>query len=112
MEQFKEFIRRKENKSPRALLQLIREKNLCSVFPNVDIAFRIYFTLPVTKASGERSFSKLGLVKNRLRSTMGQERLSHLTLLSLESDIVRALDFSALIKDFATHKARKKMFLG
>ncbi|KAF7648423.1 hypothetical protein LDENG_00157160 [Lucifuga dentata] len=92
------------------LLQFLREENLHDIFPNVDVAFRLYLTLPVTNASGERSFSKLRLVKNRLRSTMGQERLNHLTLVSTESDLVRKLDFSDLIKDFAAKKSRKVKF--
>ncbi|KAF7647448.1 hypothetical protein LDENG_00172320 [Lucifuga dentata] len=92
------------------LLQFLREKNLHGIFPNVDVAFRLYLTLPVTNASGERSFSKLRLVKNRLRSTMGQERLNHLTLVSVESDLVQKLDFSDLIKHFAAKKSRKVKF--
>jgi len=47
---------------------------------------------------------------NQLHSTMGQKRLNHLTLMALESDIVKALDFTPLIKDFATRKARRKPF--
>ena len=57
--------------------------------------------------SGERSFSKLKLVKNRLRTTMTQERLGYLTLMSLEEDILREVDFDELIADFARLKARK-----
>ena len=56
--------------TPRNLLSLIRERHLQSVFPNVDIALRIYLTLPVSNASGERSFSKLGIIKHRLRTSM------------------------------------------
>uniref|UniRef100_A0A3P9PR07 TTF-type domain-containing protein n=1 Tax=Poecilia reticulata TaxID=8081 RepID=A0A3P9PR07_POERE len=72
--QFKDFIRDKGITSAPLLLQFIREKKLQDIFPNVDIAFRLYLTFPVTNASGERSSSKLKMVKNRLRSTMGQER--------------------------------------
>jgi len=35
-------------------------------------------------ASGERSFSKLGIVEGELRSSMGQERLSMLALMSID----------------------------
>uniref|UniRef100_A0A096MAY1 HAT C-terminal dimerisation domain-containing protein n=1 Tax=Poecilia formosa TaxID=48698 RepID=A0A096MAY1_POEFO len=107
--QFKDFIRDKGIISAPLLLQFIREKKLQDIFPNVDIAFRLYLTFPVTNASGERSFSKLKIVKNRLRSTMGQERLNHLTLMSIESDLVRKLDFSDLVKEFAAKKSRKKI---
>ena len=47
-------------------------------YPNVSIAYRILLTVPVTVASAERSFSKLKLLKNCLRSTMLQERLNGL----------------------------------
>lgn len=96
--------------SAQTLLQFLRTRNLLTVFPNVGIALRLYLTLPVTNASGERSFSKLGLVKSRLRSTMGQCRLNQLILMSLESDILRLLDFSSLIDDFSTRKARRTNF--
>lgn len=103
-------IKENEDTSARSLLQLIRGRKLQSVFPNVDIALRLFMTLPVTNASGEHSFSKLGLVKNRLSSTMGQNRLNHLSLMSIESDILHKLDFTSLIKDFSVRKTRKKNF--
>ena len=72
---------------------------------------RILLTVPVTVASGERSFSKLKLIKTYLRSTMLQSRLSSLGTLSIENEIAENLDFSVLIKDFADKKARKANFL-
>jgi 20S proteasome alpha/beta subunit len=47
----------------------------------------ILLTIPDTVASAERSFSKLKLVKNYLRSTMSQDRLVDLARLSIESEI-------------------------
>jgi len=38
---------------------------------------------------------------------MANERLSHLTLMSIEYDILRQSDFTKLIKDFAKAKSRK-----
>ena len=67
----------------------------------------MFCTLPVTVASAERSFSKLKLVKNFLRSTMGQERLSDLAMLSIEAEIARCVEFQDIINDFATKKHRK-----
>jgi len=56
--------------SPVEILKLITELK-CA--PNLKVALRILLTLPVTVASGERSFSKLELlIKNFLRSTMAQ----------------------------------------
>ena len=55
----------------------------------------------------ERSFSKMKFIKNRLRTTMTHDRLSFLTLMSTEYDILREIDFNQLIQDFAKMKSRK-----
>jgi len=49
-------------------------------------AMFIFLTLPVTTATAERSFNKLKLIKNYLRSHMIYERLDGLSVLSIESD--------------------------
>ncbi|KAL6495855.1 hypothetical protein OROGR_030418 [Orobanche gracilis] len=82
-------------------------KNTCFAFPNTWIAYRILLTIPVTVASAERSFSKLKLIKNYLRSTMSQERLNGLAMLSIEKKISAELDYSDLIREFAHKKARR-----
>ena len=61
----------------------------------------------VTNCSGERSFSELKYIKNRLRTTMTNERVTNISLMSLEYDILRETDFDDLITDFAQRKGRK-----
>ena len=68
------------------LLNAILNYGMQSAFLNVCIAIRIFLTTPVTVASAERSFSKLKLVKNYLRSNMKQEGLSGLAIMSIEYD--------------------------
>jgi hypothetical protein len=63
--------------------------------------------LPVSVASNERSFSKLKLIKTYLRSSMGQERLSDLAILSIENDEVEKVSFDELVHNFATEKCRR-----
>jgi len=65
-------------------------------------------TIPVTTASCERSFSKFKLIKTYLRSTMTEERLNNLALISIENDIVSKLDLNGAIQNFADLKFRKK----
>ena len=89
------------------MYKLIMDKGVQDTFPNTEIALRIYLTLMVTNCSGERSFSKLKLIENRLRTSMKQERLVNLAIMSIESDIMRELDFSDIINDFAARKSRK-----
>ncbi|KAK0141267.1 hypothetical protein N1851_021709 [Merluccius polli] len=60
--------------SPTEMLNYIFKENLLDSYPNLSIALRVLLTLPVTVASGERSFSALKLTKTYLRSTMCQER--------------------------------------
>lgn len=79
-------------------------------FPNVLIAYRILLTVPVTVASAERSFSKLKLLKSYLRSTMSQERLNGLAILSIEKEMLEKLEFESIIEDFASQNARRKSF--
>ena len=93
--------------SPLELLQLLHRLALEDVYPNIHIALRLFLTMPVTVASCERSFSKLKLIKNFLRSSMGQERLSGLAILSIEYDVASKLNYDDVIDTFAAAKARK-----
>ncbi|CAB4018775.1 zinc finger MYM-type 1-like, partial [Paramuricea clavata] len=93
-----------------SILNHIYDKKLECLYPQICICLRIFLSIPVSVASGERSFSKLALIKNRLRSTMSQERLSSLMLLSIEHKFARTLDYEDLISTFAREKARKNRF--
>lgn len=93
-----------------ALQALEVTKKARSGFLNISIALRIILTIPVTSASAERSFSKLKIIKTYLRSTMTQNRLSGLAMLSIENEMVSELNFDSVIDDFAAKKSRKKMF--
>ena len=74
---------------------------LIALVPDVVTAFKIFLTLPVTVASAERSFSKLKLIKNYMRSTMSQDMLSGLSILCIENERARNLDLSEIVKQFA-----------
>ena len=40
---------------------------------------------------------------------MGQKRLSALSLMAIESELVKQMDFEDLLNDFASRKVRKKL---
>jgi hypothetical protein len=69
----------------------------------------LLLTLPVTVTVPERSFSKLKLIKNYLRSFVGQMRLSGLAIISIENRAIK-LDTSVVIRNFTESKARRKNF--
>lgn len=73
---------------------------LKDVFPNIDNALTIILTLPVSSASSERTFSKLKLLNNQLRSTMSEDRLEGLMLISCERDV--PIETDDVIKIFAS----------
>ncbi|XP_047121253.1 uncharacterized protein LOC124804921 [Schistocerca piceifrons] len=96
--------------TPIEALNFVKKHDLQELYPNIWITLRILLTIPVTVASGERSFSKLKLIKTYLRSTMSQTRLTSLASLSIENEVAENLDFANLIRDFADRKARKVKF--
>ncbi len=96
------------NTTPKDALQFIlMHKN---VAPNTAIALRILITVPLSIASAERSFSKLRLIKNYLRSTMVEERLTSLGIISMENDLGREINYEEAINRFAQKKSRKIAF--
>ncbi|KAK0135135.1 hypothetical protein N1851_029048 [Merluccius polli] len=69
---------------------------------------RIYATIPVSTATVERSFSKLKLVTNSLRSLCKEERLSDLILLSIEKDIpINHNDVINIYRDMAPRSPQR-----
>lgn len=61
---------------------------------------RIACTIPVTSVQSERSFSCLKLIKNHLRTTMLDERLSNITVLSIHSVRAKAIDLDKVVDKF------------
>ena len=92
-------------KTTRDFLDYIFKKGLLEVYPNLFIALRVVMTCPISVASAERSFSTLKLIKTFHRSTIMDDRLSSLAILSVENACVRSLDYNGIIDAFATAKA-------
>lgn len=80
-------------------------------YQNASIANRIFLTVLVTVASAERSFSKLKLIKTYMRSSMSQERLNGLAILSIEKELLEKIEVDVIINDFASQKARRNHFI-
>ena len=67
---------------------------------------KIALTLPLTSTSAERAFSKLKLVKSRLRTTMRQERMENLRLMSVVGDLLELVEEN-LVKGFINMAPRR-----
>ncbi|KAJ8334015.1 hypothetical protein SKAU_G00413340 [Synaphobranchus kaupii] len=92
------------------LLDFVHKKELTELYPNLWISLRIACTLPVTVASAERSFSKLKLIKTYLRSSMAQDRLTGLAIISINHEVGRQVSYDDVIDDFAARKSRRHRF--
>ena len=89
------------------VINMFRLKNFDRIYPRVFLLYQFMLTLPITVSSNERSFSKLKLIKNYLRSTMSNDRLFYLIISSIESDLLDEIDIKKLVNDWAKMKDRR-----
>jgi len=64
----------------------------------------------VTVATAGTSFSKLKIINTYLRSTMSQECLGGLAIVSIEHECAKDTEFDQVIKEFAMKRARAHKF--
>lgn len=81
-----------------------------ALFPNVEVALRLFLNMAVTNCNGERSCSVLGWVKNFLRLTLRQDIMNALALLFIESEYMEHVSFDQIVETFVSSKSKKKDF--
>ncbi len=91
--------------SPTELLRRLQKYGE-DTFVNLNSAVRILLTISVSVASCERSFSKLKMVKTYLRSTMSQQRLKYLALMSVEAEELEKINMDIITDKFAQEKVK------
>jgi hypothetical protein len=97
-----------DGQKPQTLLETLNVTNQ-DLYPNIYAIFPVLITMPVSSASSERSFSAMRRVKHCPRATMGDERLSHLSLLHIHR--TRNLSVDDLINKFAVRTNRRLDFI-
>ena len=86
--------------------------NIHHVFPSLQAALRILLTIAMSVASCERSFSELKLIKTHLRTSMNQERLTNLAIMSIERRKCQKCNLTDMAGTFFnTKKSRQDMGL-
>lgn len=70
------------------------------IFNNMYQTLKMFVIIPVTSCTCERVFSKLSIVKSKLRTTMAQDRLESLMLLFTEQEFACKLDYNDIINEF------------
>ena len=100
--EFRLFTKYGDIKTGAEMITFLHENKLITSFPNVHIALRIYLSIFGSSCEGERCFSVLKRIKDYHRS-----RLSALSLLAIESEMMRSLSVDDTISSFAIKKIRK-----
>ena len=90
------------------VLHTLHQTGLHRVYGELHQLYHLFVTLPVTTASCERSFSKLTIVKSKLRSTTAQERLQNFFI---ENDITASLNYESVIDSFASMGPRRMQLI-
>ena len=73
---------------------------------------KLIICAPTSIATSERSFSHLRYIKNYLRSTMGQPRLTHLMVLHVHRAESRNLDKYDILQEFIQKCSKRKLVFG
>lgn len=94
------------------LAQCILENDMGSLYKDILTACVIFTSLTVTVASEihERSFSKLKIIKKKLRNSIGNNWLTNISILNIERNRTQDFNINKVIDDFANEKVRKKNF--
>ena len=82
--QFKAAHVEKSIKTAAEVIEVLNENSLYEMTPEFSKVASILAVIPATSCSAERSFSGLRRLKTYLRSTMGQNRLNSLAIVSTE----------------------------
>ena len=77
----------KEVTNMRTFCDIINELSMSKeMFSEVIRPLKIFYTIPVTTSTAERTFSALRRLKTYLRSTMSQARLNHTKLIYVHKE--------------------------
>jgi len=88
----------KESDGMSGVMKLLQQSG--HLYPKVSNVYNYILTLPITIASNERSFSKMKLIKNYLRTTLTNDNLEYLLLCSVERDLLDKLHLPELAEQW------------
>ena len=74
----------------------------------IGLSYLVLITAPVTVAKNERSFSKMKIIRNFLRSSMSGEGLEDLIVVAAEKDLTDQIDLDVVVKAWEAKKNRNQ----
>ena len=83
------------------------EKKGKNIYPLVDILIQLILTLPISTIITERAFSKIKIVKIRLRNQMNDDFLINYLIVYIVKEIAERFTIDMIINDFNSMKERQ-----
>lgn len=78
--------------------KMLYKYNMHSIaYTNIYLAYEYASTLSFTQVNCERAFSKLKLIKTRLRATLEQEKLEAFMMMSVEKELLHEVKFEEIL---------------
>lgn len=98
------------------LIEHIKNHELTDALSEINKLAHLVCTIPFSTASVERSFSALKRIKNYSRNSMHQDRLSNLSIISIEKELLSYLQskptfYEDVINDFVKNCDRRMDFV-
>lgn len=85
---------------------------ISAVFANIYKIFKYVAMLPSTQVKCERDFSKMKLIKNRLRSSMTEKSLENVMIISTQSEIFKNLDLDLIVNELIASSSKMMIDVG
>ena len=92
--------------------QLGENRAILDMAPNFISASKTYIVLTSSTCEVERPFSTLRRLKTCLRSTITQQRLNDLTVLTIHRDETEALDINEVVTEFVSRSQIRRNKFG
>lgn len=80
------------------ILDFLRKDDRMTKYENIHKLYKFVATLPSTQVKCERDFSKMKIVKTRLRSTLNDESLENLMIIATESNMFKTIDLNDIVR--------------
>ena len=88
------------------LKELATNSMLVEMFPHLIDLAKVSLSIPVGTASVERSFSRMKMIKTRLRNRLGEQNLAHLMRFAIETPEKLPDDIVESVVDIWNRKPR------
>ena len=83
-----------------------------SILSEVHKLLRLYYTIPITSATSERTFSVLRRLLTYIRSTMTEKRLNNCLILHVHKDLTDNVNLTDIAKEFVFSNDDRKRYFG